>query len=212
MNTKNNKGFLQLPIILAFVLGSAVFGGAGYFISKHSQNKNIEQSKIATSTASVKGAKVEFSAIDETTKNTNDTKNGSAINTQQRQATDSNLKIAKCQGVYDVKIGKMQNEIDIQLVQLVKQSGDDMGVNFFTLTNEIKILKSKKDTLIAQQLMLPAPASGAEFGAALDTIDNALSEKNRLLSAVNSALEGTEKVMLEQMKQQYKEEYLNCLD
>ena len=141
--------------------------------------------------------------------------------------TDSTLTIAKCKGLYDVKIGKIENEVNVKLVNLTKEIGDEMGINLFALPEEIKNLQARQRQIEIQMLTAPTPdysqmdpssiirasnARGQEFQPALSSVVREISRKANIAYAANKALEEAKKTIYNNIQQQYNEEYLVCLN
>jgi len=141
--------------------------------------------------------------------------------------SDSVLKVAKCKGLYDVKIGKIENEVNTKLVNLIKEIGDEMGINLFTLPDEIKRLQARQKQIQTQMLTAPASdysnvdpqsiirasnARGQEYAPALESVVQEISRKTSLAYVANKALEEAKKTIHDHIQQQYNEEYLTCLN
>lgn len=137
-----NKGFFQLPIIIAFLVGSIVFGGAGYLINKNTQDKKNSSVRETPAPELVRAGQAEALNLEKIKvlkmpNKTTSIGDETAIGVSQKQETDSNLKIAKCQAsqqeahnsivvITNTTIDKAEKDEFDKLNQQMQQSFDEV--------------------------------------------------------------------------------------
>lgn len=212
--TPKQKGFIQIPIIIALILGSVLVGGVWYSVvqtqkaKKVSDEKELQINQLAKEIESLKATSTV--ASEDTNKNTNTLIPPNAIHVPKQQDDGDTLKIAKCKAVYDQKINKIEDEINTNLVYSTKQIGEEMGIDFFTLFDEIKALKSERASLYSKLIL--GGTSNSVYEQQISSLDKQLTQKGNLVYAVNQALDQTSKAFRPKLEQQYSDEYLSCLN
>jgi len=216
-----NKGFLQLPIIIAFIIGSVVFGGTGYLLSKHPQNKNTEQIKVATSTELVKGEKIDLSTMEEIeivktqVKNTSNTKKEPLVSTLQKQEVDSNLKIAKCKASQQEAHNSIVTTTNGTIDKAEKDEFEKLNQQMQQRFDEVYAMADKNKATIANMQLSPSAGTSLISGNTSDT--------SMLISQIRSSyqtawynrkneLEIARKTAIEKADQILDQGYLSCLN
>lgn len=220
MKTKN-KGFLQLPIIIAFLVGSVLFGGTGYLLSRQIQNKNTEQIKVATSTNAVKGERINLATVDETeivktpVKNTGNIKKELVVNTPQKQEIDSNLKIAKCKASQQEAHNSVVTTTNTTIDKAEKDEFEKLNQQMQQKFDEVYAVVDRNKTATLSMQLTPSAMTSAISG----NTEDASMLVNQIQASYQTAwynrkneLELARKTAVEKADQVLDQGYLSCLN
>lgn len=215
MKTKN-KGFLQFPIIIAFLVGSMIFGGTGFLLNQYSQKKNSEQAKVGTDTKAVKGSseisKPEKIEVVAEISDISSAKDRKATNAFKEQEAGNDLKIAQCEASKNLSYNKAIASLDEKFTVVAKNLYDSLNSQMKQEINNIysnTSYSSNGSTYLsgASKLLLTEKDSYYSSYQAELTIQKYQTE----WSNKNIELDQIKQKGIADIKTIAEQEYLNCL-